>query len=83
MQPRPPEYYEVVLNTAACLLERSTDIKDATKVQQAEQLLKSTLALNPALNGAETVTRYNELLAKIEATQIGKPADVPTTKKKK
>jgi hypothetical protein len=62
MQKKPPEYYEVVYNVAACLIFQARQTTDKSKALQAEQLLKSVLVLSPNLNGPETVARYNELL---------------------
>lgn len=66
LQPKPPEYYEVVYNAAFCLVEQSNAARNATKARHAEQLLKSTLALNPNLNGPEMVQRFNALLKQLQ-----------------
>jgi tetratricopeptide (TPR) repeat protein len=68
MQKKPPEYYEVVYNLAACLVFQAKHGNDKEKALQAEKLLKSSLVLSPNLNGPETVARYNELLQ--EATKF-------------
>src|SRR5207247_1833296 len=68
MQRKPPEYYEVIVNVAECLLAQAKQAQDKSKALQAEQLLKSSLVLNPSLNGPEMVNRYNELLQ--EATKL-------------
>jgi tetratricopeptide (TPR) repeat protein len=62
VQPRPAEYYDAVYNAAAALVAQGRLKKDASKAQQAEKLLKSTLALDPDLNGPETVARFHALL---------------------
>jgi hypothetical protein len=69
MQPKPPEYYEVVYYTAASLLEQAAVSRDKTheeKTRQAEQLLKATMALSPKLSGPEMVVRYQDLLQRID-----------------
>jgi tetratricopeptide (TPR) repeat protein len=68
MQRKPPQYYEVVYNVAACLVTQAKQSNDKSKALQAEQLLKSALVLSPNLNGPEMVSRYNELLK--EATKL-------------
>jgi tetratricopeptide (TPR) repeat protein len=62
MQRKPPEYYDVVYNAAACLVAQAKQTQDKSKALQAEQLIKSSLVLSPNLNGPETVAKYNELL---------------------
>lgn len=62
---KPPEYYEVVYNLAFCL----TAQKQPEKNTQAAQLLNTTLALSPALDGPDRVTKYKELLKQLPATK--------------
>lgn len=66
MKKKPPQYYEVVMNTAACLLEAAKTEKDPAKAEQsrgqAEQLLNATMFLSPALDGPDTVARFQEML---------------------
>jgi hypothetical protein len=65
LQQRPPEYYEVVYRTASCLYAQAQKTKQPAKLQQAEQVLKSTLILSPKLSSPDQVTQYRELLKKI------------------
>jgi tetratricopeptide (TPR) repeat protein len=65
MAQKPPEYYDVIYHTASCLFELYQKTKDAARLQQAEQVLKSTLVLSPNLNGQERVEQYRELLKRI------------------
>jgi tetratricopeptide (TPR) repeat protein len=62
VQPRPPEYYDALYNTALCLVRQSKATGDKKKATQAEQLLKSQLTLTPNLNGPETVKKFEGLL---------------------
>ncbi|MHB1036939.1 MAG: hypothetical protein ACYC35_20095 [Pirellulales bacterium] len=62
MQRKPPEYYEVIYNTAFCLAGQSDRSGDKTKAAQSEQLLKSTLVLSPKLSGPDMVAKYKALL---------------------
>jgi tetratricopeptide (TPR) repeat protein len=61
--PRQPEYYDVLYNAAACLVQQSRLTNNKEKALQAEQMLKLTLTLNPNLNGRESVAKYNALLS--------------------
>lgn len=67
---KPPAYYEIVYNTAFCLIEQGKNApnqqEQAAKKKQARQLLKATLALAPELNGPDMVARYQNLLAELE-----------------
>lgn len=67
---KPPAYYEIIYNTAACLAgqaRNSSDPKAAAEfTKQANQLLKGTLALSPALNGPEMVAQYQALLEELK-----------------
>jgi len=65
MRNRPPEYFDVVYRAADCLVAQGKHENDKEKTHQAEQLLKSTLAVSPDLSGAEMVAKYQELLKKI------------------
>jgi tetratricopeptide (TPR) repeat protein len=69
MAQKPPEYYDVIYHTASCLFELYQKTKDAARLQQAEQVLKSTLVLSPNLNGQERVEQYRELLKRIAAAR--------------
>lgn len=70
---KPPEYYDVMYNVAACLMREAETSKDKAmktdRAKQAEQVLKSALILSPKLNGPDTVARYKALLAKAVALQ--------------
>ena len=66
---KPPEYYEVVFNAAACLFAESLKTRNNEKALQAEQLLNATLVLSPNLNGPDMVARYKELLHKVRLLQ--------------
>ena len=67
---KPPSYHEIVLNTAACLkgqADNASDPKAAAEFKkQANQLLKATLVLSPALNGPEMVAQYRALLDELK-----------------
>lgn len=69
MSPKPAAYYEVIYNAAFCLTGQSLVTKDRSKAQQAEQLLKSTKALSPALSGPDMVAKYDALLKKVKIAQ--------------
>ncbi len=69
MQKKPPEYYEVVYNLAACLLAQYKQSRDASKLQQAEQLVKATLVLSPNLSGPDMVARYKALAEEVARAQ--------------
>jgi tetratricopeptide (TPR) repeat protein len=73
LKPKPPEYYDVVYKVACLLYYQFEATKDRSKLQHAEQLLKSTLVLNSKLTGPELVAQYQELLTRI-ATAQGKNA---------
>jgi hypothetical protein len=83
MARKPPEYYEVVYNAAACLFEEGRKTSDrqvaAEKALQAEQLLNATLVLSPKLSGPEMVARYKELLHKARQLQ-GRPVNAAASK---
>ena len=68
LRKKPPEYYDVMYNVAACLVreaEKSEDKEIVTdRARKAEQVLKSALILSPKLNGPDTVERYKALLKK-------------------
>ena len=73
LRSKPPEFYEVMYNVAACLVrqaEKSTDKAVALDhARKAEQVLKAALILDSKLNGPDTVARYNVLLNKAIAMQ--------------
>ena len=62
IQKKPPEYFDATYNAALCLVYQAGVSKDASKAQQAEQLLNTAMTLAPNLNGPETVQRYKALL---------------------
>lgn len=66
LRPRPPEYFEVVHGLAYCLSLQWRQSGDEQQRQQAVKLLKSTLALSPALSGAEMQAKYRSLLGTLE-----------------
>ncbi len=73
---KPPEYYEAVYSASACLVQQSIHTKDKTKALQAEQILKSTLVLSPALDGPDTVAEFKTLLDEAAVAQgrtVAKP----------
>ena len=76
LKTRPAEYYDVIYNTAFCLVRQSKASGDKAKAAQAQQILRSTLTLTPALNGPEMVTKYDALLTQAAAQQ-GTPAATP------
>jgi hypothetical protein len=65
---KPPEYYEVVYNVAACLVREAESAKEQTtrldRAKKAEQVLKAVMVLSPKLDGPDTVARYKLLLSK-------------------
>lgn len=69
VQPRPKEYYDVVYHAAVALYEQAYKTQDGEKARQAEQVLKSTLALDAKLDGKETVEKFNLLLEQIRKVQ--------------
>ena len=64
-----PEYYEVVYNAAFCLVSQASIAKDAQKIADARQLLKTTMTLSPSLSGPDMVTKYKALLEKCRFLQ--------------
>ena len=73
---KPGEYYEVIYNCAFCLVAQ----KKPEANQQAVQLLNSTLALSPDLDGPDRVELYKALLKQLPV--VAKPAPAPVTKAK-
>jgi tetratricopeptide (TPR) repeat protein len=75
---KPPEYYDVMYNVAACLVHEAENTKDKAialdRANTAEKVLKSALILSPKLNGPDTVARYKVLLEKAIAIQ-GRPPE--------
>ena len=67
---KPPVYYEIIYNTAVCLAGQANNTRDAKAAaefkKQANQLLKGTVALSPALNGPEMVAKYNTLIQELK-----------------
>ncbi len=68
---KPPEYYEIVLGVGRCMLKKFDATKDKEQAKQCEQMLRGTLALAPALNGPETVAKYNDLLDRCTEIRTG------------
>ena len=73
---KPPAYYEVVYNTAFCLVAQ----KQPEKNTQAAQLLHATLALAPSLDGPDRVEKYKALLKQLPAVKAA-PAKAAATAK--
>lgn len=69
VQPKPSEYFEVVYRVASCLYAQGQKTKQPARLQQAEQVLKSTLVLSPKLSGPDQVTQYRDLLKQIVAAR--------------
>lgn len=67
---KPPAYYEIIYNTAKCLEGQSRFAPDAKAEaefkKQANQLLKATLAMSPALNGPDMVAQFHTLLQELK-----------------
>jgi hypothetical protein len=73
VNPKPPEYFEVVYKIAGGLYRQYEKSKDQSKLLPAEQLLKSTLIQNAKLSGnPDLVVKYNELLKKIQEAKSKK-----------
>lgn len=72
---KPPAYYEVVYNAAFCLAAQ----KQPDKNTQATQLLSSTLALAPSLDGPDRVEKYKALLKQLPAVKAGATAPAKAT----
>jgi len=70
---KPKEYYEIVYNTAVCLMAQ----KDPEKSKQAAQILNGTLALSPNLDDPERVEKYKVLIK-----QLGGAAKAPAAASK-
>jgi hypothetical protein len=68
---KPAEYYQVIYNCAVCLQAQ----KKPDASQQAVQLLNSTLALSPDLDGPDRVEQYKALLKQLPPP--AKPAAPP------
>lgn len=86
MRKKPPQYYEVVLRMAECLVAQATQLAEsdkaaaATKAKQAEQLLKSTITLSPRLGGRPSlVGEYMVLIDKAIVLQGRTPDKKPET----
>ena len=73
---KPTEYYEVIYSCAVCLAAQ----KKPEANQQARQLLNSTLALSPDLDGPDHVELYKALLKQLPPAP--KAAPTPATKAK-
>ena len=73
---KPGEYYEVIYNCAVCLAAQ----KKSEANLQATQLLNSTLALSPDLDGPDRVELYKALLNQLPPAP--KAAPTPATKAK-
>ncbi len=77
MRKKPPEYYEVMYNVAACLMREAETSKDKAVVMdralKAEKALNAALIFSPKLNGPDTVARYKVLLNKAIILQGRKP----------
>ena len=71
---KPPAYYEVVYNTAFCLVAQ----KQPEKNTQASQLLSATLALAPSLDGPDRVEKYKALLKQLPASKATPTKATPT-----
>ena len=69
MNPKPPEYYEAIYNTAECLVIQSQRDKKPDSASQAEKLLAGTLVLDPKLNGPDTVAKFKALLKRAATLQ--------------
>ncbi len=78
MRKKPAEYYDVMYNVAACLIQEAEHGKDKATVldraKMAEQVLKAALVLSPKLNGPDTVARYKVLLNKAITMQGRTPS---------
>ncbi|MEK6258743.1 MAG: hypothetical protein AABP62_08985 [Planctomycetota bacterium] len=75
---KPVEYYDVIYNCAVCLAAQ----KKPETSQQAAQLLNSTLALSPDLDGPDRVELFKALLKQLPPPPKPKPAPAPVTKAK-
>lgn len=67
---KPKEYYEIIYNTAVCLIAQ----KDPEKSKQAAQILNGTLALSPNLDDPDRVEKYKALLKQVSAVSKTTPA---------
>jgi len=65
---KPPEYYEVIYNSAWCLYAQAyqTGEQIQERVTQAIQLLKSAKVLNEKLSGPDMVAKYDALLEALQ-----------------
>ena len=61
-KPRPLEYYDVLYNTALCLVRQAKVTGNKGKALDARKVLSATLTLSPNLNGPETVAKFQALL---------------------
>ena len=68
----------MLYNAAACLVQQARRTNNKEKALLAEQMLKSTLILNPKLNGPDTVAKYNAMLNQAIALRGATPAETPT-----
>jgi hypothetical protein len=77
LRKKPPEYYDVMYNVAACLIREAETSKDKAtamdRAKEAERVLKSPLILSPRLNGPDMVARYKVLLNKAISMQGRSP----------
>ena len=69
LQRKPPEYYTAVFRTADCLYRQAKLSKDASKLLQAEQVLKSTLVMYSKAMGQDMFAQYKDLLGRIAAAK--------------
>jgi len=65
---KPPEYYEVIYNSAWCYYAQAYQTQEQVKerVTQAIQLLKSAMVLNEKLSGPDMVEKYKVLLETLQ-----------------
>jgi tetratricopeptide (TPR) repeat protein len=73
MNPKPPEYYQLIYHTAACVMIQAEQAKDKTKALQVIQILNSVLQLNRAALAPDMVTKYDALVARARKLQAGQP----------
>jgi hypothetical protein len=70
--PKRSEYFEIIYKLADALYRQYDKSKDRSKLEPAEQLLRSTLVQYANLSGPDTVARYNALLKKIQDAKAKK-----------
>ncbi len=85
MTPKPPEYYQLIYNTALCVMVQAEHKKDKSQAVQVVQLLNSVLQLNRNQLQPDAAAKYDALVARAKKLQgqTAPPVRAVTTPAKK